>query len=216
MEYILCIETSGQFCSVAIKKEGIVYSEQSLEPMNHVEAIAELIQVLFNDSNILFKELKAVAISDGPGSYTGLRIGASTAKGLCVALDIPLISLSTLESLATEAKKLYEADIYWPMIDARRMEVYEAKFDQNLKQLTEINNLIISDLGIYFEGGKKIVVCGDGAFKMQQFKPFKILEMHQNAIYLIPLAEEKYIKKSYPQLENYEPNYFKSANITIA
>lgn len=216
MEYILCIETSGQFCSVAIKKEGVIYSEQSLERMNHVEVIAELIQVLFEVSNVLFKDLKAVAISDGPGSYTGLRIGASTAKGLCVALDIPLISVSTLESLAAEARKEYEADVYWPMIDARRMEVYEAKFDKNMNQLTEINNMIISESGDYIEDGKRTIVCGDGAFKMQAFKPFKILELHPNAIYLLPLAEKMYTGKHFSEMEGYEPNYFKGANITNA
>ncbi|WP_395043010.1 tRNA (adenosine(37)-N6)-threonylcarbamoyltransferase complex dimerization subunit type 1 TsaB [Flavobacterium sp.] len=159
MSYILNIETATKNCSVTIAKNGktILCKEISELGYSHAEKLHVFIEELINEVGITFKELSAVAVSKGPGSYTGLRIGVSTAKGLCYGLDIPLIAIDTLTILAHQVKKTDGLII--PMIDARRMEVYTAVFDSNKEMIGNVKAEILKensfsnfDETIYFIG----------------------------------------------------------------
>ena len=133
MPYILNIETATKNCSVALAKEGktILCKEIAEEGYSHAERLHVFIEEVIEEAGITFKDLAAIAVSQGPGSYTGLRIGVSAAKGLCYALDIPLIAVDTLKTLASQVK--ISSGLIIPMIDARRMEVYSAIFTPILK-----------------------------------------------------------------------------------
>lgn len=159
MSYILNIETATKNCSVTIAKNGktILCKEISELGYSHAEKLHVFIEELINEAGITFKELSAVAVSKGPGSYTGLRIGVSTAKGLCYGLDIPLIAIDTLTILAHQVKKTDGLII--PMIDARRMEVYTAVFDSNKEMIGNVKAEILTknsfsnfDETLYFIG----------------------------------------------------------------
>jgi tRNA threonylcarbamoyladenosine biosynthesis protein TsaB len=143
---ILCIETSASLCSVAILKEEEVFYCDHPKTMGHAEVLMDLINTGLATAGIKTKQLDAVALSGGPGSYTGLRIGCSSAKGICYALGIPLIALDTLKIVAYAARKNNPGSHYfWAMMDARRMEVYHALFNQDLEQLTTTQSGIITD-----------------------------------------------------------------------
>ena len=137
MALILGIETATKNCSVALFKDVIVIAEKEYisDGYSHAEQLTLFIQQVIDSAKITLKKIEAVALSMGPGSYTGLRIGTSTAKGLCYALDIPLIAISTLKAMAFAMAKNEKSAIYCPMIDARRMEVFSALYDVNNKQL---------------------------------------------------------------------------------
>ena len=147
--YIINIETSTKVCGVSISKNGeLLDSKESNEGNSHATNLSPFIDELLIRNGINYSDLSAIAISEGPGSYTGLRIGTSTAKGLCYSLDIPLIAISTLQSMAHHAKNNYSKDfkgIFRPMIDARRMEVYSQAFRNDLKAISEIKAIIIED-----------------------------------------------------------------------
>ena len=130
MNYILNIETATKNCSVALAKEGktIFCKEIAEEGYSHAERLHVFIEEIIKEAGISLNDLSAVAVSQGPGSYTGLRIGVSAAKGLCFALDIPLISIHTLKAMATAIS--IEEGVKIPLLDARRMEVYTAFYDQ--------------------------------------------------------------------------------------
>lgn len=157
--YILNIETATKNCSVSIAESGVTVlcKEIAEQGFSHAEKLHIFIEEIIQESNINLNDLSAIAVSQGPGSYTGLRIGVSAAKGLCFALDIPLIAVDTLESLARQVKKTDGTII--PMIDARRMEVYSAIFNNNHKKTREVQAEIITaesfnkiDGKIYFVG----------------------------------------------------------------
>jgi tRNA threonylcarbamoyladenosine biosynthesis protein TsaB len=133
LSYILNIETATKNCSVALAKEGktILSKEIAEEGYSHAERLHVFIEEIIQESGITFNDLSAIAVSQGPGSYTGLRIGVSAAKGLCYALNIPLIAIDTLQVLASQAR--VSEGLIAPMIDARRMEVYSAIFNPNLE-----------------------------------------------------------------------------------
>jgi tRNA threonylcarbamoyladenosine biosynthesis protein TsaB len=159
MGYILNIETATKNCSVALAKDGetIVCKEIAEMGYSHAEKLHVFIEEILTESNLKFSDLKAIAVSQGPGSYTGLRIGVSAAKGLCYALGIPLIAVDTLEVLASQIS--IEEGLIIPMIDARRMEVYAAIFDKNHQKIRDTKAEILreesfSDLQqtVYFIG----------------------------------------------------------------
>ena len=144
MALILCIESATRSCSVALAKDGNLFDfkEEVNEKYSHSEQLTLFIESLLQQRGIVFSDLDAIAVSKGPGSFTGLRIGVSTAKGLCYALDKPLISIFTLEAMASGMQKKFPNKVYCPMIDARRMEVYTAIFQAG-KQLTDIEAQIL-------------------------------------------------------------------------
>lgn len=215
MPAILCLETSSEFCSVALLYQGKVFARTSEVPRSHAEILTTLIERCLQDAEIGLEDVNALAISEGPGSYTGLRIGVSTAKGICFALGIPLISISTLKIIAESARREVKASTYWPMIDARRMEVYHCLYDDQLNLLSEVTNGIITDYGFMPAGvNKDTVACGDGSLKAREAFDVQFAYMALSAEYMTALAEESYRKNEFVDLPSFEPFYLKSANIT--
>lgn len=218
MTYILNIETSSQICSVAISADDKMISLVELNDANaHSTFLASCIQKALEQANITTTDLHAVAVSGGPGSYTGLRIGVSTAKGLCFGLDIPLLAIDTLQSLSNSfvLKNKCESNItLCPMLDARRMEVYTQFYNHHLSPINELQPLIIDEHSLETDlENSKFVLFGDGSTKC---KPFI---RHKNAIYvediklsaegMIPLSYNMFIKNEFANLAYYEPNYLK-------
>lgn len=167
---ILNIETSSKICSVALCENGEnVFSLESDTEMDHASKLAPFVDSALSFLKSKDKKLDAVAVSMGPGSYTGLRIGLSLAKGLCFGLNIPLIGVSTLELLATKAMfeelDFDEHIVYLPMIDARRLEVYTAAYDLALKALMEPQALILDENSYQSLNGRKIIAIGDAVSK---------------------------------------------------
>ena len=170
MALILNIETSTKVCSVALSKEGktIAVREELGEQYIHSEKLTLFIEELMNGSKYLLNDLDAICVSKGPGSYTGLRIGVSCAKGLCYALKIPLLAIDSLTVLGYRFAQLSTVDkdvILYPMIDARRMEVFTQKMDANLVVETSIEAMII-DEDSFSEYSGSVFLFGDGAIKL--------------------------------------------------
>ena len=212
--YILNIETATKNCSVSISKNGELVAIKELNNGNysHAEVLHPFINNVLKEANIDFENLSAIAVSKGPGSYTGLRIGVSAAKGLCFSLQIPLISINTLASLAHSIS--IENGTIIPMLDARRMEVYAAIFDSNYNQVREIKAEIIDQISFLKELEKsKVFFLGDGAEKC------KSILKHKNAVFvdgIFPSAKEmcslayvKYKKNDIEDVAYFEPFYLK-------
>ena len=221
LAYILNIETATKNCSVSLAKDGKIVAIKELNEggFSHAEKLHQFISEVLTEANITFSNLKAIAVSKGPGSYTGLRIGVSAAKGLCFALDIPLISVNTLQSLA---ESVTISDGYKiPMLDARRMEVYSAVYDEqnNLKEAVSAT-IISEDSFLQFLEKNKVYFFGDGADKC------KAILNHKNAVFIdhkFPSANEmgklSYLKYKKSDIENvayFEPFYLKDFMVTTS
>ena len=185
MALILNIETATKNCSVALSKDGKTLAIREIAEQNfsHAEKLHVFIEELLLETNVALKEVKAIAVSQGPGSYTGLRIGVSAAKGLCYALSIPLIAVDTLEILARKIQ--ISSGIILPMIDARRLEVYCAFFDSNYAKIRETKAEII-DENSFQEETEIIHLIGDGAIKFKEIltdKKFKYYPDRRCALY---------------------------------
>ena len=171
MSTILAIETSGKYCSVALIHEGLAeFSKEDDLEMNHARAIGPFVDECVKEARRREWKIDAVAVSMGPGSYTGLRIGLSMAKGLCFSLDVPLIGVSTLKLIAVKAMFRnidWQGDeILVPMIDARRMEVYTAAYDFRLDELMKPSPLILDEKSYGdLPEGRDIYFMGDGSGK---------------------------------------------------
>ena len=215
MALILLIETATKSCSVSLSSENkiIACKEEVNNQYSHAEKLTIFITELFKTQDFSIKDLDAIAVSKGPGSYTGLRIGISTAKGLCYALDIPLISVSTLKAMAFRMAQKEESDLYCPMIDARRMEVYNAFYDNTNKEIRGIQADIIEAHSYQKELDKKVLFFGDGAQKCKQ------IIQHPNAKFLddifpsskdmLEIANEKFSEKNFEDVAYFEPFYLK-------
>ena len=215
MALILGIETATKNCSVALFKDGIVIAEKEYisDGYSHAEQLTLFIQQVIDSAKITLKKIDAVALSMGPGSYTGLRIGTSTAKGLCYALDIPLIAISTLKAMAFAMAKNEKSAIYCPMIDARRMEVFSALYDVNNKQVRGVQADVV-DENTYVEFlSNEIIFFGDGSLKCQEIinhKNAKFIErIHPSAKNLGTLAKVKFENKDFEDVAYFEPYYLK-------
>jgi len=217
--YILNIETATKNCSVSIAKNGkvLVFKDVNTGNYSHAEKLHPLIKSLLEKVKLRFEDLNAIAVSKGPGSFTGLRIGVSTAKGLCFALNIPLISLDTLNILAHGIS--IERGYIVPLLDARRMEVYTAVFSSDYKQLTDIDAKILA-VGSFkdFLDKDTVYFVGDGVAK------FKAICTHKNTYFvdnIWPSANEmgilsfnKYKKSDTEDVAYFEPFYLKDFLIT--
>ncbi len=220
MLYILNIETATKNCSVALAKEGqtIICKEIAEEGYSHAERLHVFIEEIIKESGIGFFDLNAIAVSQGPGSYTGLRIGVSAAKGLCFALNIPLIAVDTLQVLASQAK--LTDGLLIPMLDARRMEVYSAIFNSKLEKQREVQAEIITENS--FETiSDTIYFLGDCLEKCQSVlvKPnFVFLEeiQYPSAKEMGALSYKKFQKKEFEDLAYFEPYYLKDFMITTS
>lgn len=168
MSLILNIETATTVCSVSIARDGeVIAINEKNDGYSHSESLSPFIDEMLKEHGLKPTDLDAVAVSEGPGSYTGLRIGVSTAKGLCFALDIPLIAVSSLQAMALEAAEKHpNFDLYVPMIDARRMEVYTSFYNAENNILTETEAKIIDEHSFSdLQDTKKLILCGDGSTK---------------------------------------------------
>ena len=221
MSLILSLETSSEVCSVCLHEdEKILKIVESTEAFSHTRKITLFIASCFEGTGKRIEDLSAIAVSQGPGSYTGLRVGASTAKGMCYGLDIPLISVSTLLAIADNASMAYPGKVYIPLIDARRMEVYTSIFDENLEVLKETNNLILA-IGVFekeFAGRTaSLVLCGTGINKAVEFFEedyYIIYPFSLSASHMVRIADEKFRNGQFENLVAFEPNYFKAPNVT--
>ena len=221
MSVILQIETATTSCSVALATDGKVMAFKQINERNiHAEVITLFIDELMTSANLTYNDLDAIAVSSGPGSYTGLRIGVSTAKGLCFALDKPLIAIETLEAMAYgvihSADFTVEQDtLLCPMIDARRMEVYCALFDATGQKVRPTSADIIDEHSFAEElNNHPMLFFGDGADKCEatlganpnaQFFPGFV----NSATFLTQKASEKFDKKEFEDVAYFEPYYLK-------
>lgn len=172
---ILNIETSGEICSVALTKDGAIdFERESTEGMKHAELLAPFVDEAMEEVRRKGEKLSAVAVSIGPGSYTGLRIGLSMGKGLAYGLDVPLLGIPTLEIMAVKAmfrnREWTGEEILVPMLDARRMEVYTAAYDFALRELLTPQPLILDkdSYGELLESGREVWFFGDGSDKFKE------------------------------------------------
>lgn len=211
---ILHIETSTKNCSVSISRNGemLCLCEEYDQNYGHSEKLHQFVNWVLEGAEINLKELDAVCVSKGPGSYTGLRIGVSAAKGFCFGLDIPLLSLNSLEILAqTQTDKGF--DLIIPMIDARRMEVYTANFDGNFKMISDIEAKILDETSFQEFADKKIAFIGDAVEKSKTILNLRNAEfiegIHPSAKQMIALAEQKFIQKEFEDVAYFEPFYLK-------
>ena len=213
---ILLLETATSICSCALALgEQVVAYRQSDIPNAHSKCLSVMIDDLFKQSQYDYSDLSCVAVSKGPGSYTGLRIGVSTAKGVCYALKLPLISIDTLSILAFAAHKRFEHCLALPMIDARRMEVYCAIYDSDFNIIKPVSAEIIEGniFDQYIKQTDKVVICGDGAAKCKSVLANKNYIFAEEILLsskdMSAMAYKKFINKDYEDLAYFEPYYLK-------
>ena len=221
MNYILHIDTTTKKCSVALAEDGelMVQKELLSEEFSHSEQLHPFIEEVLKESGLESSSLSAIAISKGPGSYTGLRIGVAAAKGLCFALDLPLIALNTLEIMVQP----YEVSPYSfiiPMLDARRMEVYTAIFDETKKWIQEtMAEVLTENTFTSIVNEQSCLIIGDGAIKFKTLYP-KINASYTSEIHypvakdMIALAWKKFNAKEFEDLAYFEPFYLKDFKTT--
>lgn len=213
MSKLLHIETATKVCSAATSENGKLISlkEVNGENYTHSESLTIFIQEVMKQSKWSFENLDAIVVTSGPGSYTGLRIGVSTAKGLCYALSKPLISVDSIESLASMAHEKYPEQNICATIDARRMEVFSAIYNKEGKQLKPLSADII-DESIY-DAFMPFVVVGDGATKLTEIWKEKNIQFDEEIISStkgqIKLAHEKFQRSDFDDLAYFEPKYLK-------
>ncbi len=230
MSLILCIETGTDICSVALAKDGrMVALRESDMGKDHARKVGVFTQELLRENGVEPDELDAVAVGKGPGSYTGLRIGVSFAKGLCYALGIPLIAIDSLRSLAACLVEEVEVGILdiedWeqtalcPMIDARRMEVYAELFDVNLNPLSEVVAEVVTDRSFYdvLLTHKKLVIFGNGAEKCSGILEWaEYVSVAPSARGLCAEAERRFQAGQTEDVAYFEPFYLKDFVVTAS
>ena len=220
MPYILNIETATKNCSVALAKEGktILCKEIAEEGYSHAERLHVFIGEIIEEAGITFKDLGAIAVSQGPGSYTGLRIGVSAAKGLCFALDIPLIPMDTMKILASQA--IFSDGLIIPMLDARRMEVYSAIFASNLenKRATLAEIITENSFGDFQETLYFVGDCAEKCKTVLTKDNFVFLDdiKYPSAKEMSLLSFEKFKINDTVDVAYFEPYYLKDFMITAS
>ena len=224
MAVILNIETSTNVCSVALTAEGMVLAHQeNMDGRNHAALLSDYIKYCLDFAKEKELKLEAVAVSMGPGSYTGLRIGLSEAKGLAYALDIPLIGVNTLQLLACQVMFTQELDgdeIFVPMIDARRMEVYTAAYDFALQEVMPQQPLILDENSYadVLAANRKVLFFGNGSDKAKDVikapNAVFVPEIVPLAIDMIALAERAYSQRDFIDIAYSVPNYIKDFQAT--
>ena len=230
---ILCLETSTAVCSVAlVDNDNVIALRESLDGQNHAEKITIFIDEVMKETDVKYKDLDAIAVSKGPGSYTGLRIGVSTAKGLCYAMEKPLIAIDTLAAMTegflynnfdnghdtnikSESSSSSSSSIFCPMIDARRMEVYSAFFTEDMKKISDTEALIIDENSFSdLKQNHHLYLFGDGADKLvslfENERNITVIEkFHCSAAYMARLAEEAFKNNDFVDTAYFEPFYLK-------
>lgn len=222
---ILCLETSAALCSVSLTSgDNKIVFRQAEARFSHVSNITLLIKGCLEDADIRFEELDAVAISGGPGSYTGLRVGASTAKGICFANDVPLIALDTLRIIGytmTKEETDHSNPLYIGIIDARRDEVYMAGFDKNLTQVLDDQAYILESHSFKSESNTydKIIIGGDAIAKTKEILSSTAIiykDIRPDASHMVDLAIKAFREQNFVDSSSYTPHYLKPPNITVS
>ena len=230
MSYFLCIDTATAVCSVVLTQNDKVLSiKESTEEKAHASYLGVFIDQVLNETAISVNQLNAVAVSKGPGSYTGLRIGVSTAKGLCYGADIPLISVETLQIMSNgmcrEALETFntgffpDSALFCPMIDARRMEVYTALFDFNNQRINSTMAMIVKEDS--FDSilqNAQVVFAGNGADKCRELLKHKnalfLDNFNHSALHMINIVQQAYHNSKFENLAYFEPYYLKDFIVT--
>ena len=231
IKMILCLETSTAVCSVSLVDNGnVVALRESLDGQNHAEKITIFIDEVMKEAGVAYKDLDAVATSMGPGSYTGLRIGVSAAKGLCYAMEKPLIAIDTLAAMAngflsqqptvnsqwSMVNSQQPTAILCPMIDARRMEVYTAFFNEKLEKISDTEALIVDENSFMeLKQNNHLYLFGDGADKLANLFENEdnitvVEKFHCSAAYMAKLADEAFKNKQFVDVAYFEPFYLKN------
>ena len=220
MAKILCADTSSQLCSVSIfNNDDLVDIVNSKVERSHSKLLLKLIDSLLNKNNLSIKDLDAFSIAKGPGSYTGLRIGVSTFKGLCYSLEKPLISINTLEILSVLAKQKISDNVYnlCPMIDARRMEVFTKLLNQDLEEVDVDKALILEEDSFKNYKNNKIYFFGDGSYKFKKISIDKnhnfLKNIESNSKSMGNLSYKKYLDKDFEDISLFEPLYIKDFHL---
>lgn len=218
MPNLLLIESSNEICSVALSQKKSIIQEKYIDkPNSHSVYLAPFVNEVLNNATMSINELDGVVISDGPGSYTGLRIGSSLAKGICLGAGIPLMAVSTLKGLAQKALNDYPSvDQAIALVDARRSDAYIGVYNQQLKPIIKEQFITInSELKIEKSNA---VVVGSGAMKfINELDVKKELKHSESVLYAKDLLDEamlKWAKQDFVDLTSYEPNYIKSVFVT--
>jgi tRNA threonylcarbamoyladenosine biosynthesis protein TsaB len=218
LTYILSIETATEVCSVGLARDGVTETiRESRVPNVHSAFTAKFIIETLQEAGISMKQLSAVAVSKGPGSYTGLRIGVSSAKGVCFALDLPLISVCTLQAMALAASGGMgsHGDFYCPMIDARRMEVYDALYDAENREVREIRAEIIDGSSFReYPESQQIFFFGNGAAKCRENLQTRtnmtfLPDIFPSARFVGQIAYRKFREGLFEDVAYFEPFYLK-------
>lgn len=215
MAILLNLETATTNCSVSISKDDqiIALKENNAENYSHSEQLHIFIKEALQEASLSFSDIDAVSISKGPGSYTGLRIGVSAAKGLCFSLDVPLISIPTLESMARQVE-LQAGEMVIPVLDARRMEVYSCVYDADYQEIRETRAEII-DEGSFAEyaSASKVYLIGSGAEKCRGVLEHPNFQFEETIVpsarEMAPLAFKKFQAKQFEDVAYFEPYYLK-------
>ena len=223
MACILHIETSTAVCSVALSvDERVVFEQISFEGPSHAALLGVFVEEAISFSQVNQYQPDAVALSGGPGSYTGLRIGASMAKGLCMGWDVPLIAVPTLQVIASQAIRRYgkKDSLYCAMLDARRMEVYAAMYDSTLAEVKQTSaDIITPDSYQAFLAHSTVCFFGNGAAKCRTVITSEhavfLENIHPLATDMVPLAEQAYHAKKFEDTAYFEPFYLKEFMATI-
>ncbi|HIW52622.1 MAG TPA: tRNA (adenosine(37)-N6)-threonylcarbamoyltransferase complex dimerization subunit type 1 TsaB [Candidatus Alistipes excrementipullorum] len=229
MALILCIETGTDICSVGLARDGeIVSLRESDEGRDHASKVGVFVDELFRQTGITPDEIDAVAVGKGPGSYTGLRIGVSFAKGLCYGTGKPLIAVGSLDALMEVAREDYEAGIIdvpdWgtaklcPMVDARRMEVYAQIFDTEGNPLTEVAAEVVDDhsFAVWRKEGR-LVIFGNGAVKCAEVLPdVTFVDVVPSVRGMAPLAQKAFDRGEFADVAYFEPFYLKDFVVTTS
>ena len=229
MALILCIETGTDICSVGLVQNGELISlRESDSGRDHAKKVATFVDELLKQNQIQPEDLDAVAVGEGPGSYTGLRIGVSFAKGLCYGTGKPLISVSSLAALTAVAIEDYKAGILdiesWeesilcPMIDARRMEVYTQMFDCFGNAKSDISAEVISEESFASErsAAKNFIVFGSGAAKCSEILGATLIEITPSVRGMARIAEKKFNSNEFVDVTYFEPYYLKDFVVTTS
>ena len=215
MALILAIETTTRNCSVALfeNERLLALKEKYSDDYSHAEQLTLFIIEIMKETQFTLNNINAIAISKGPGSYTGLRIGTSTAKGLCYSLEIPLISISTLEAMAYNMALKENFELFCPMIDARRMEVFSAIYNKENIQIRSVKADVVDEQTYKDYLIKEVLFFGDGALKCKDIINNKnahfLKGINPSASNLGVLSNIKFIKGDFEDAAYFEPYYLK-------
>jgi len=220
MALILNIDTATNYAGVCISKDQKVLASLSHQNQkDHAAFLQPAIEAILKEANCNLKDIDAVAVTGGPGSYTGIRVGLASAKGICYALNKPLIIVNTLSvianaSLENNSKTPLEKDtIFYAMIDARRMEVFAGKYNQGLFELDKASAVVLDS--VFFEGlicHSKVIFCGDGAKKLEQFTlpiNYSIDYTQHHVNHMVMISEALFKSENFSNLAYAEPLYIK-------